>query len=274
MINKYIEILTPFLKKAGSLALSRQFLITGYEKIDGSVVTKTDMKISDMFSITIKKYFPDHYILDEEKALCDKNLKEKVFKSEYLWTIDPIDGTKTYMHGSSLFAIAIGLYKNLKPIFGIIYLPTTKQILYNDDKNVFHIVNAFKRDEIKMPVSFEKRELNKNSLVYFPIKHVAEYIKQYKYTFLDGYSSYIYAFDVLTNVAQGAFLKNNISMWDVYATLPIANKLGIKIYNIDNDKEELTKIDFNLFKDDFKVKNIWLICHPDYKEDLLSILKK
>ncbi len=271
MINKYIEVLFPFLKKAGKLALKKQSLITGCEKVDGSVLTETDLKISDMFSKMIKKHFNGHYILDEEKALGEINLKEKVLKSEYLWTIDPIDGTKAYMHGSNLFALAIGLYRNLQPVLGIIYLPAESKIIYNDDKNVYYITNAFKRNEIKIPMYFQKKELNKNSLIYFPVKHAAEYIKDYKFTFIDGYSAYIYAFDTLINVSQGSFLKNNISMWDIYATLPIANKIGIKIYNIDNG-EELNKINFDLFKENFKAKNIWLICHPCYKTELLSIL--
>lgn len=271
-MDRYIELLLPFLKKAGKLALDKQALISGCSKYDGSIVTETDLKISNMFSELIKKNFKNHYVLDEEKALKEKGLKDKTDKLEYLWTIDPIDGTKAYFHGSNLFAIAIGLYKNLKPVFGIIYLPSTNQIIYNDNNNVYHIKNAFKRNEIKLPIYFQKQDLNKNSFVYFPVKNVAEYVTNYKFSFIDGYSAYIYAFDVITNVAQGAFLKDNVSMWDIYAALPIANKLGIKIYNI-KDGSELTSVDFSLFDDNFKVKNIWLICHPDYKSEMLSILK-
>ncbi len=271
MIEKYIEILFPFLKKAGKLALAKQKLITGCEKSDGSIVTETDLKISSMFSSLIKKHFSGHYVFYYEKALKEKKLRDKVAKSEFLWTIDPIDGTKAYFHGSSLFGLAIGLYKNLKPVFGVIYLPAYNQILYNDEKNAYHITNAFKRNETKIPIYFQKKELNKNSLVYFPVKSAAKYIKDYKFTFIDGYSAYIYAFDTLVNISQGAFLKENISMWDIYATLPIANILGIKIYNINNGAE-LTRLDFDLFKEDFKAKNIWLICHPCYRDEMLSIL--
>ena len=76
MSNKYIEILLPFLKKAGKLAVSKQNEITGCSKVDGSIVTETDVKISDMFQKLIKKNFKDHHILDEEKALQDKKLRE------------------------------------------------------------------------------------------------------------------------------------------------------------------------------------------------------
>lgn len=271
-MTKYIDIILPFLKQAGKLALKNQTLITGHNKVDGSIVTETDLTISKKFKKLIKTNFENHYILDEETALKEKNVKEKVNNFEYTWIIDPIDGTKTYFHGSSLFAIAISLYKKSQPVFGVIYLPSSKQIIYNEDKNVYLIKDAFTRKEIKLPIFFEKKELNSHSLVYFPVKHAKNYIKDYKFTFIDGYSAYIYAFDVFNNISQGCFLKNNISMWDIYTSLPIANAMGLKIYNIENGKI-LSKLDFDLFKENFEAKNMWLICHPTYKDELMSILK-
>lgn len=271
-MNSYIDIILPFLKMAGKLALKNQTLISGHNKVDGSIVTETDLAISKKFKKLIKSHFENHYILDEETALKEKNVKEKVNDFEYTWIIDPIDGTKTYFHGSNLFAIAISLYKKSKPVFGVIYLPSSKQIIYNDNNNVYLIKNAFTRKEIKLPIFFEKKELNSHSLVYFPVKHAKDYIKDYKFTFIDGYSAYIYAFDVFNNISQGCFLKNNISMWDIYTSLPIANAMGLKIYNIEDGKI-LSKLDFDLFRENFKAKNIWLICHPTYKDELMSILK-
>jgi fructose-1,6-bisphosphatase/inositol monophosphatase family enzyme len=270
-MENYISIIFPFLKKAGKLALKNQNLITGCNKYDGSVVTETDLAISKMFRQIIDTNFKNHFVLDEETALKTENLKEKTYNSEYLWVIDPIDGTKTYFHGSNLFAISISLYKNLKPLFATIYLPSNDEIIYNDEKSAFLISKAFRKCEMKIELHCGNDELNKNSLVHFPVKDAKDYIKNYKFSFIDSYSAYIYATDVFKNIAQGAFLKDNISMWDVYGSLPIAEKLKIGIYNI-NDSSELNKIDFNLFKDDLKAKNIWLICHRNYKDEMLSIV--
>lgn len=271
-MDKYISVVFSFLKKAGKLALKNQDLITGCSKCDGSIVTETDLKISKIFKEIIEKNFKNHFILDEETALKTENLKEKTYNSEFVWIIDPIDGTKTYFHGSDLFAISVSLYRNLKPIFAVIYLPSTNEIIYSDDKSVFLIIHAFKRNETKLELFFTSKELNKNSLVYFAVKDAKDYIKNYKFTFIDGYSAYIYAFGVFKNVAQGAFLKDNISMWDVYGSLPIANKLGMGIYNI-NDCSRLEKLNFDLFEDTLKAKNIWLICHESYKNELMSVVK-
>ncbi len=271
-MDRYISVVFPFLKKAGKLAIKNQDLITGCSKCDGSLVTETDLKISKMFKETIEKSFKNHFILDEETALKTQNLKEKTYSSEYVWVIDPIDGTKAYFHGSSLFAISISLYRNLKPLFAVIYLPSSNEIIYNDDRTAFLIMHAFKRNETKLELFFANNELNKNSLVYFSVKDAKEHIKDYKFTFIDGYSAYIYTFDVFKNVAQGAFLKSNVSMWDIYGSLPIAEKLGMNIYNI-NDGSRLEKLDFDLFGDTLKVKNIWLVCHENYKNEMMSVVK-
>lgn len=269
--QNYIDVLLPFLKKAGRLAITKQNELIASDKDDGSIVTETDLAISNTFQEVIKENFKNHSILDEETALKEVGLRDKLLQNEYIWVIDPIDGTKTYYHGSDLFALALSLYRNKKPVFGLIYLPASGQLIYNDETSVYRVRYIFTENETKNQIYFRKKPLNNNSLVYFPVKEAKDHIKNYKYTFIDGYSSYIYAFDVILNVAHGAFLKHNISMWDVYSTLPISNKLGINIYNIENG-EELTTLDFNLFQDNLKAKNIWLICHSEYKDDLLSIL--
>ena len=271
MNKEYIKILTPFLKKIQKLVLDNQNKITKQDKPDGSIVTSMDIKISDLFQKLIKKNFKGHTILDEEKALKDKDLRKNILSSEYTWIIDPIDGTKTYFYGSYLFATAISLYKNNLPKFSLIFLPYISQLIYTDNKNVYKITNFNTNKEKKTKIVFKKRVLNKNSLVYFPVKCAKNYIKNYKFSFIDGYSSYIYTYDVFTNIAFGAFLKDNVSMWDVYSSLPLAKMLGMEIYNI-NDGSTLEELTFDLFKDDLKVKNIWLITHPIYKEEMFSIL--
>ena len=85
-------------------------------KEDESPVTiadkKTELKIRDL----IEKKYPDHGILGEEFE--DKNIN-----SEYLWVIDPIDGTRSFIAGHKDFGTLIALLYNKKPIIGIINCP-------------------------------------------------------------------------------------------------------------------------------------------------------
>ena len=52
-----------------------------------------------------------------------KNLKDKDTESEYLWVIDPIDGTRSFIAGHKDFGTLIALLHNKKPIIGIINCP-------------------------------------------------------------------------------------------------------------------------------------------------------
>ena len=269
--NDYFSFLKPFLKKVKNIVLSTQNTLTSKIKSDESIVTNTDIFISDLFQKLIKKKFKNHSILDEEKIFQNKNMKEEIKNSEYVWIIDPIDGTKTYFYGSYLYATSIALYKNNLPLFSLIFLPALSKLIYTKNNSVYKITNFGTRKEQTEKVFFKKEKLTQNSLVYFSVKDAKKYIKDYKYTFIDGYSSYIYTYDVFNNIAKGAFLKSNVSMWDVYGSLPLAKSLGMEIYNIETGNT-LEKLDFNLFKDTLKVKNIWLICHTDYKDELFSIL--
>ena len=85
-------------------------------KEDESPVTiadkKTELKIRDL----IMDKYPDHGILGEE-------FEGKDIESEYLWVIDPIDGTRSFIAGHKDFGTLIALLHNKKPIIGIINCP-------------------------------------------------------------------------------------------------------------------------------------------------------
>lgn len=87
------------------------------------IVTEVDKKSEEMILEFILSKFPDHGILAEESGVTESD-------SDYLWIIDPVDGTTNYAHGYPLFAISIGLaYMNVL-LFGCVYLPYTKEYFW------------------------------------------------------------------------------------------------------------------------------------------------
>jgi len=93
-------------------------------KKDESVVTKADKDSEQLAREEIKKYFPEDGIIGEEM----KNGSE--FDSEFIWTLDPIDGTYSFAHGVPLFGSMIGLIQNKKIVFGIVNFPALNEIVY------------------------------------------------------------------------------------------------------------------------------------------------
>lgn len=79
-------------------------------------VTSIDKKSDELIINFIKNNYPTHQILTEESGIIGT-------KSDYLWVIDPIDGTTNFIHKYPLHSISIGLeYKN-KPVLGVVALP-------------------------------------------------------------------------------------------------------------------------------------------------------
>lgn len=77
------------------------------------LVTETDKKAEQVIIDDILAKFPNHNILAEETG-------ETTSNSEYLWVIDPLDGTTNFVHGLSPYCVSIALLKNDKPLLSVI----------------------------------------------------------------------------------------------------------------------------------------------------------
>jgi myo-inositol-1(or 4)-monophosphatase len=92
-------------------------------KEDGSFVTDADKKSEQLIRKRIEKYFPDHALLGEEFG------QVKKIDSRYRWIIDPIDGTRSFVHGVPLYAVLIGLEIDGVVEIGIAHFPALNETL-------------------------------------------------------------------------------------------------------------------------------------------------
>jgi myo-inositol-1(or 4)-monophosphatase len=79
-------------------------------------VTRVDQEAEAAIKKVIAESFPRHRILAEEGGY-------SAAESEYLWVIDPLDGTTNFIHGIPHFAVSLALLENGKVLFGLIYDP-------------------------------------------------------------------------------------------------------------------------------------------------------
>ncbi|MDD3645893.1 MAG: 3'(2'),5'-bisphosphate nucleotidase CysQ [Candidatus Gracilibacteria bacterium] len=92
-------------------------------KEDNSPITIADKKANEIILKELENtYIP---VLSEEKKDSLNRLD-----SEYLWVVDPIDGTKDFINKTGEFSIMIGLVKNGKPIMGVVYAPAKNKLYY------------------------------------------------------------------------------------------------------------------------------------------------
>lgn len=96
-------------------------------KVDDSPLTIADKLASDYICSNLKKLYPKIPIICEET----KNDEYEVRKNyEYVWIIDPLDGTKEFIKKNGEFTVNIGLVKNNKPILGVVTIPCQKKTYY------------------------------------------------------------------------------------------------------------------------------------------------
>lgn len=85
-------------------------------KSDNTPVTEADIKINDMVLFRIKKTFPYHNILAEEKS-------DFHGASEWVWVCDPLDGTIPFSHGVPTSVFSLALTHCGKSVLGVVYDP-------------------------------------------------------------------------------------------------------------------------------------------------------
>lgn len=84
------------------------------------LVTDADRASEEYVVRELTRAFPHHGILGEEGARIQGT-------SEYLWVIDPIDGTTNFAHGFPYFAVSLGLLKGDEVVLGIVYNPMVEE---------------------------------------------------------------------------------------------------------------------------------------------------
>ncbi len=110
--------------QAGRLTLAYfQTCLTVEYKEDHSPVTIADRRAETLLRNLVGERFPDHALLGEEFGSVGGT-------APYRWIIDPIDGTRSFVHGVPLYAVLIGLEVSGKPSVGVAYFPALDEMVW------------------------------------------------------------------------------------------------------------------------------------------------
>jgi myo-inositol-1(or 4)-monophosphatase len=91
-----------------------------HTKQHNEFVTKVDLEAEAAIIETIRERYPDHAFLAEESG--------QQGDGEYLWVIDPLDGTTNFIHGFPIFAVSIALRVKGRLTVAVIYDPNRQEI--------------------------------------------------------------------------------------------------------------------------------------------------
>lgn len=85
-------------------------------------VTEVDRQAENAIILQLRQTFPHHSILAEESGLQEGR------QGEYIWIIDPLDGTTNFIHGFPQFAVSIALQHRGKLEQAVIYDPMRQEL--------------------------------------------------------------------------------------------------------------------------------------------------
>lgn len=242
---KLLDFTIKIAEKAGALILKeskKQFKINKKGKND--LVTNVDKAAEALIIKTIKHEYPDHGILAEESM--SKATKNELTNAEYIWIIDPLDGTTNFAHGLPEYTVSIAIFqkKSAKSsknfdylegeiIAGVVYAPALNELFYAEKgKSAYskkshskaekiHISKIKKLSESLMATGFppDHREL---SLLYFnEMTERCQAIRRLGSASLDLCYTAAGIFD--------GFWEFGLKPWDIAAGILIVNEAGGKI---------------------------------------------
>lgn len=96
------------------------------------LVTEVDKGSEKLIRNLIMTHFPDHSILGEEGVEPGPEASAKALQAmseeEYLWIVDPIDGTTNFVHGFPFYSVSIALAHKGEVIVGVVYDPSRDEL--------------------------------------------------------------------------------------------------------------------------------------------------
>lgn len=118
LLKSRLEFALRVAREAGDLILRhyQSAHLAVERKRDSSPVTVADRGAEEFIRAEIIRAFPDDAVLGEEFG-------ETPGASGFRWILDPIDGTKSFIHGVPLFGTLVGVEHEGRPVIGVCHLP-------------------------------------------------------------------------------------------------------------------------------------------------------
>ena len=180
------------------------------------IVTKADIAAEKAIRLLINKRFPSHGIIGEELGAENE-------EADFVWVIDPIDGTKAFVAGLPVFGSMIGLMYKKESFLGLIDQPYTNERIWGGKNGSFlNNKQIYSRKfqsinkticAITDPTMF----LDKDEKLYRTINDKVLYIRH-------GTDCWGYAMCAAGNI--DLVIEKDLELWDIVAATAILKGAG------------------------------------------------
>lgn len=232
------EQLQIFLEIATEAALAAGAILQGYfGKLNaivekgrpGDLVTEADKASEAAILNVLPRHLPSHAILAEESGQLGNTA------SEYLWVIDPLDGTTNYAHEYPFFAVSIGLLIAGVPQVGVIFDPFHNELFRaarglgaTRNRRPIQVSQTAELSKSLLVTGFayDRRETTDNNYAEFcHLTHLTQGVRRSGSAALD-----------LAHVACGrvdGYWERGIAPWDIAAGVVLLEEAGGKVSAYD-----------------------------------------
>ncbi len=196
---------------------------TAEDKSRGGVfdpVTEADRAGESVMRHLIKRTFPTHGIVGEEFGA-------EGDEAEYVWVLDPIDGTRAFMAGLPLWGTLIGLTRNGDPAYGLMHQPFTAERFSGDGGSAsYRGPHGERRLRTRRCADPTEAVISTTSPALFEPKGRAAYDRLEARTRLARYGCDCYAYCMLAAGHIDLVVEEGLKPYDIVALIPIIEGAG------------------------------------------------
>ncbi|MGL5362240.1 MAG: histidinol-phosphatase [Bosea sp. (in: a-proteobacteria)] len=183
-------------------------------------VTEGDRAAEAVLRQMIRQQFPAHGILGEEFG--SENLD-----AEYVWVLDPIDGTRAFISGIPVWGTLIGLTRNKVPVYGMMHQPFTGERYSGDGRQARYegpggprILRTRERDDLAQAT------LMTTSPALLQGEKRSAYDKVEAQVRMARYGCDCYAYCMLASGHVDLVIETGLQAYDIVALIPLVEGAG------------------------------------------------
>ncbi len=228
LLTRYAEVVE-IANDAGRriIAVKKSANIQIAKKSDQSPVTAADLAASDSIIAGLHKLTPDIPTISEERVI------EVAGKNSLYWLIDPLDGTREFIKGSSEYTVNIALIENMIPVFGVIVVPETGRVFAGG-----LTIAAFRTDSCGKFQALKTRAFQKkNPVCLISSSHKSDEEKVCRQLFenldIKNVGSSLKYTEIASGLSDFSFRKTPTSIWDTAAAHAILRASGGDMFGPD-----------------------------------------
>lgn len=183
-------------------------------------VTEADRAGEAAMRQMIRRTFPSHGIVGEEYG-------DERSDAEFVWVLDPIDGTKAFISGIPTWGTLVGLLRNGAPCFGLMHQPFTRERFSGDGGSASWRGQSGRRElRTRSCESLDKAILSCTSPRMFRDEKLEAFERVEREVRLARFGYDCYAYCMLAAGQMDLVIETDLKPYDIVALVPIIEGAG------------------------------------------------